>query len=45
MKTAHGSIDMPTWGSVFLYVDKNEDDAAVKQRIQNLSDYLASLQQ
>lgn len=42
---AHGSIDMPTWGTVFLYLNKNQDNAAVQQRIKNLSDYLASLQQ
>ena len=39
----HGTSDMPTWGPIFQYMDKN-DEAVVKQRIKNLSDYLASLQ-
>jgi mono/diheme cytochrome c family protein len=42
--TAHGPSDMPTWGPVFMYLDKH-DEAAVKQRIKNLTDYLKSLQQ
>ena len=42
--TAHGSSDMPTWGPVFLYLDKH-DEAAVRQRIKNLTDYLKSVQQ
>jgi mono/diheme cytochrome c family protein len=42
--TAHGASDMPTWGPVFLYLDKH-DEAAVKQRIKNLTTYLKSLQQ
>lgn len=41
--TAHGSADMPSWGPVFLYLDKH-NEAAVRQRINNLSNYLASLQ-
>jgi mono/diheme cytochrome c family protein len=40
----HGSADMPTWGPIFQYFDKN-DEAAVKQRIKNLCNYLASLQE
>jgi mono/diheme cytochrome c family protein len=40
----HGSADMPTWGPIFQYIDKS-NEAAVKQRIKNLSDYLASLQE
>ncbi|HYM07723.1 MAG TPA: c-type cytochrome [Terriglobales bacterium] len=39
----HGSSDMPTWGPIFEYLDKNDEDA-VKQRIKNLCNYLASLQ-
>jgi len=39
----HGTADMPTWGPIFQYLDKN-DESAVQQRIQNLCDYLASLQ-
>ena len=42
--TAHGSSDMPTWGPVFMYLDKH-DEAAVQQRIKNLTNYLKSLQQ
>lgn len=39
----HGSADMPTWGPIFFYLDKR-NETAVRQRIKNLSDYLASLQ-
>jgi hypothetical protein len=35
---------MPTWGPVFLYLDKH-DEAAATQRIKNLTNYLKSLQQ
>lgn len=42
--TAHGASDMPTWGPVFLYLDKH-DEAASKQRIKNLTTYLKSLQE
>jgi len=41
---AHGSSDMPTWGTIFQLIDKN-NERAVQQRIKNLTDYLASLQQ
>lgn len=40
---AHGSSDMPTWGSIFQMIDKN-NERAVQQRIKNITDYLASLQ-
>jgi mono/diheme cytochrome c family protein len=40
---AHGSSDMPTWGSIFRMLDKN-NERAVEQRIKNLTNYLASLQ-
>jgi mono/diheme cytochrome c family protein len=40
----HGSPDMPTWGPIFLYFDKN-NERAVQQRIKNLCNYLASLQE
>jgi len=40
--TAHGSSDMPTWGPIFQMIDKSDNHA--KDRIRNLSDYLASLQ-
>jgi mono/diheme cytochrome c family protein len=42
--SAHGASDMPTWGPVFLYLDKH-DEAAVRQRIKNLASYLKSLQE
>jgi len=40
----HGSAAMPAWGPIFEYYDKN-DERAVQQRIKNLTDYLASLQE
>ena len=40
---AHGSSDMPTWGSLFQMIDKN-NERAVQQRVKNLADYIASLQ-
>jgi mono/diheme cytochrome c family protein len=40
----HGSAEMPTWGPIFEYHDKN-DERVVQQRIKNLSNYLASLQE
>ena len=41
---AHGSSDMPIWGPVFGSLE-NYDELAVRKRIRDLSDYLASLQQ
>jgi mono/diheme cytochrome c family protein len=41
---AHGSVDMPTWGPLFRYLDRR-NEVAVRQRIKNLSDYLATLQE
>ena len=41
--SAHGSSEMPTWGPIFQYLDNN-DQAAVRQRIKNLCDYLESIQ-
>ena len=40
---AHGSTDMPVWGPIFKFIDKNNKQL-VMRRIQDLSDYLASLQ-
>jgi len=40
----HGTSDMPTWGPIFEYMDR-VNQKAVEQRIKNLSDYLASLQE
>ena len=42
--TGHGSSDMPAWGPIFRYYDK-QNERAVQQRIRNLCDYLASLQE
>jgi mono/diheme cytochrome c family protein len=41
---SHGSSDMPIWGPIFGSLD-NYDEVAVRKRIKDLSDYLASLQQ
>ena len=41
--SSHGSSDMPAWGPIFRYFDK-QNERVVKQRIKNLCDYLASLQ-
>jgi mono/diheme cytochrome c family protein len=40
----HGSVDMPVWGPIFNVRDKF-NEAAVRQRIKNLCDYLATLQE
>lgn len=42
--TSHGSSDMPVWGPIFGSLE-NYNEAAVRKRINDLSDYLASLQQ
>ena len=42
--SAHGSSDMPTWGPLFKSLEPNHD-IVVQQRIKNLNDYLASLQE
>lgn len=41
---SHGSSDMPIWGPIFGSME-NYDAVAVRKRIKDLSDYLASLQQ
>jgi len=41
---SHGSSDMPIWGPIFASLD-NYDEVAVRKRIKDLSDYLASVQQ
>ena len=41
---AHGSSDMPTWGPIFGSME-SYDEVAVRKRIKELSDYLASLQE
>jgi mono/diheme cytochrome c family protein len=40
----HGSADMPAWRPIFQYLDKN-NERVVQQRIKNLCNYLASLQE
>ena len=40
---AHGSSEMPVWGPIFQYLE-NYNEAAVRQRIRNLCDYVESLQ-
>ncbi len=41
---AHGSSEMPVWGPIFQYLD-NYSEAAVRQRIKNLCDFLSSIQE
>jgi mono/diheme cytochrome c family protein len=41
---AHGSSDMPTWGPIFNFMDKY-NERSVQQRINNLTGYLATLQE
>lgn len=40
--SAHGSLDMPTWGTVFKSM--NGSDEIVRMRISNLTEYIKSLQ-
>jgi mono/diheme cytochrome c family protein len=42
--SAHGSTDMPVWGPIFRIVD-NYNEAAVKQRIENLCKFIESIQE
>ena len=41
---AHGSSEMPVWGPIFQYLE-NYNEAAVRQRIKNLCDFLESIQE
>ena len=41
---SHGSSDMPIWGPIFGSMD-SYNEVAVRKRIKDLRDYLASLQQ
>lgn len=41
---AHGSSEMPVWGPIFQYLDQY-NEAAVRQRIKNLCDFLESIQE
>ena len=40
---AHGSRDMPVWGTLFRSLDIN-NQAAAQMRVQVLTDYLKSIQ-
>jgi hypothetical protein len=42
--SSHGSAEMPTWGPIFRYYDK-QNERVVQQRIRNLTGYLASIQE
>jgi mono/diheme cytochrome c family protein len=42
--SAHGSSEMPVWGPIFRYLE-NYNEAAVRQRIKNLCDFLESIQE
>jgi mono/diheme cytochrome c family protein len=42
--TAHGSSEMPVWGPIFQGLD-NYNEAAVRQRIKNLCEFLESIQE
>jgi hypothetical protein len=42
--SAHGSSEMPVWEPLFQYLE-NYNEAAVRQRIKNLCDYLESIQE
>jgi mono/diheme cytochrome c family protein len=42
--SAHGSSEMPVWGPIFQYLE-NYNEAAVRQRIKNLCDFLGSIQE
>ena len=42
--SAHGSSDMPVWGPIFRYLE-NRNEAAVRQRIKNLCNFLESIQE
>ena len=41
--SAHGSSEMPVWGPIFQY-EEHYNEAAVRQRIRNLCEYLESIQ-
>lgn len=42
--SAHGASTMPVWGPIFRYVE-NYSEAAARQRIKNLIDFLESIQE
>jgi hypothetical protein len=42
--SAHGSSEMPVWGPIFQNIE-HYNEAAARQRIKNLCEYLESVQQ
>lgn len=42
--SAHGASEMPVWGPIFRYLE-NYSEAAARQRIKNLSDFIESIQE
>jgi hypothetical protein len=42
--SAHGASEMPVWGPIFRYIE-NYNEAAARQRIKNLCDFLESIQE
>jgi mono/diheme cytochrome c family protein len=42
--SAHGASEMPVWGPIFRYVE-NYNEAAVRQRIKNVCDFIESIQE
>lgn len=42
--SAHGSAEMPVWGPIFQDIE-HYNEAAVRQRIKNLCEYLESIQE
>lgn len=41
--SAHGASEMPVWGPIFRYLE-NYSEAAARQRIKNLCDFIESIQ-
>ena len=41
---AHGSREMPIWGDAFLQASDGYDPSPVREKIRQLTDYIASLQ-
>ncbi len=41
---AHGTVEMPVWGPIFRELD-HYNEAAVRQRVKNLCEYLESIQE
>lgn len=41
---AHGSVEMPVWGPIFLAMRNSANDAEVQLRAHNLAEYIKTLQ-